>query len=281
MHLPLKNAIAVGALVLLGSISGAQVVREKPQELEKIDVDEQLGQQIPFDLSFTDDTGEPVTLGKYFRGEKPVALVMAYYTCPMLCNLVLNGMVAGIRDLPWTPGEQFEVVTVSIEETETHELAAAKKANYLKDLGKPQAAGGWHFLTGDASQSKALADAIGFRYYWDETQKQWAHPAVLILVSPEGKITRYLYGIEFKERDLRLGIMEASEGKIGNTIDRIILYCFHYDPEAGSYVMFARNVMALGGGVTVIVLGSLIGLLWWRDRRRRGHLASEGGPAGN
>lgn len=256
-------------ILLLANTAFGQAVRNDVDELKKIDVEEHLGDTIPLDLNFYSEAGEPVTLRNYFHQDKPVILVMAYYSCPMLCTLVLNGMSEAAQKLPWDIGEKFEMVVVSIEPSETPELAQAKKENYLKGINQPNAADGWHFLTGAADQSKALADAVGFKYYWDEDQKQWAHPAVLMLVSPTGKITRYLYGIEYPERDLRLGLIEASEGKVGSTVDRIILYCYHYDPNAGGYVLFAQNVMMVGGLATVALLGLLILFLWLRERRHR------------
>jgi protein SCO1/2 len=254
---------------VLTSIGSAQVVRENPAELQKIDVVEHLGEPVPLDLVFTDESGRPMRLGDYFAPDQPVVLVMGYYRCPMLCNLVFNGLADGVGQLAWRPGQQFTIIIVSIDSTETPDLAAAKKANRSRAMESVDSLAGWHYLTGAADQSRALADAVGFKYYWDEGSQQWAHPAVVTLLSPDGTISRYLYGIEFPERDLRLGLLETSEGKIGNTIDRIILYCFHYDPQAGGYVVLAENVMRLGGVVTVAILGGLLALLWKRERRKR------------
>lgn len=263
-----KAANIVLVLLLTANVAFGQAVRNDVDQLKKIDVVEHLGDTIPLDLDFYDEAGNPVTLRDYFHQDKPVVLALAYYSCPMLCTLVLNGMSDAVQRLPWKIGEKFEMIVVSIEPSETPELARAKKENYLKPIDQPDAAEGWHFLTGAADQSKALADAVGFKYYWDESQKQWAHPAVLMLISPSGKITRYLYGIEYPERDLRLGLIESSEGKVGSTVDRIILYCYHYDPDAGGYVLFAQNVMMIGGIATVVLLGLLILFLWIRERRR-------------
>lgn len=263
---PLR-ALLVAAAWACGT--SAQLVRENPAELQKIDVVEHLGERIPLDLMFTDESGRSVRLGGYFAPERPVILVMGYYRCPMLCNLVFNGLADGVEQLSWRLGEQFTIITVSIDSSETPELAAAKKANYTQFMHGVDSLAGWHFLTGKASRSRALADAVGFEYRWDDDSKQWAHPAVVMLLSPDGVITRYLYGIEFPERDLRLGLLEASEGRIGTTIDRIILYCYHYDPQAGGYVVLAENVMRLGGVVTVVLLGGLLVILWRRERRRR------------
>jgi len=224
-------------------------------------------------LSFVDDHGVPVTMATYLSGEKPTVLVMAYYNCPMLCNLVLNGVTKAAGGVNWNMGEEYQTVVVSIEPSETYELASAKKTTYLADLGRPGADAGWHFLTGDRSQSKALSDAVGFKYFWDEAQEQWAHPAVVVLLSPDGKITRYLYGIEFPASDFRLALLEASEGKVGSTLDKLILYCFHYDPAQGGYVLFAQNVMKLGGGLTLALMGIFMAIYWIKERKRRRKLA--------
>jgi protein SCO1/2 len=256
-------------LVAWTAVASAQVVRESPAELKKIDVVERLGGRIPLDLRFTDETGSQVRLGDYFASDRPVILVLGYYRCPMLCNLVFNGLADAVQQLDLRLADQYTIITVSIDSVETPQLAAAKKANYVKSMSRGDSLTGWHFLVGEAGQSRALAEAVGFKYYWDEQSKQWAHPALVTLLSPDGVISRYLYGVEFPVRDLRLGLLEASEGKIGNTVDRIILYCYHYDPEAGGYVVFAENVMRLGGVATVILLGALLVFLWVREHRRR------------
>jgi len=256
--------VAVSAVSLSG-----QVVRENVTELQQIDVVEHLGERIDPSLQFTDSHGETVSLGKYFEGERPVILVMGYYECPMLCNLVFNGMIDGLNALEWTPGEEFRMVTVSIDPGEGYQLALAKQENYIKALSREVPAGGWEFLVADSSQSTALAEQLGFVYWYDADRDEYAHPAVIFVMTPDGVISRYLYGIDFKERDLRLSLLEASQGKIGTTIDRIILYCFHYDPDAKGYVVFAGNVMRLGGALTLIVLTVFVVMLFRRERRRR------------
>ena len=248
--------------------SQAQLVRDSVPELLKIDIVEHLGDKLPLDLQFIDDQGQLVTLGDYFDKDKPVLLTLGYYECPMLCNLVFNGVSDGIKQLGWVPGEKFEVISVSIDSTETSELAAAKKANYIKAMEMPGAEKGWHFLVANQSQAKVLADAIGFKYYYVAERDEFAHAAAAYLISPDGVITRYLYGIQYTGRDLKLGLLEASDGKIGTTLDRIILYCFHYDSEASGYVLMARNVMKLGGLVSVVFLGIIVGTMWLKDRRK-------------
>ncbi len=268
------NNVTFAAVILaLALIAGtesanAQIVRDSVPELMNIDIVEHLGDKLPLDLQFIDDNGQPVTLGDYFGKDKPVLLTLGYYQCPMLCNLVFNGVSDGIKQLEWVPGEKYEVISVSIDSAETSELAAAKKANYIKAMEMPGAENGWHFLVGNQSQSKILAEAIGFKYYYVIERDEFAHAAAAYLISPDGVITRYLYGIQFTGRDLKLGLLEASDGKIGTTLDRIILYCFHYDSEANSYVLMAQNVMKLGGLVSLLFLGVFVGTLWIKDKRK-------------
>jgi protein SCO1/2 len=264
----LRFALVTVCLAISAPNLNAQLVRDSVPELLSIDIVEHLGDSLPMNLKFTDDKGNPVKLGDYFTEDKPTLLAMGYYQCPMLCNLVFNGITEGVNELGWVPGENFEIVTVSIEPTESFELAAAKKANYIKALNIRGAENGWHFLVGEQSQSEALANALGFKYYYVEERGEWAHPAAIYLISPVGVISRYLYGIKFSGRDLKLGLLEASEGKVGSTIDRIILYCFHYDPDAKSYVLFAQNVMKLGGVLTVMVLSLFVGSLWFKDQMK-------------
>ena len=265
-----RTAFILIILLLSGQVLG-QVVLDKQKDLDRIDVVEHLGDTIPLSLAFTDDNGNPVHLSDYFNQGKPVIMVLGYYQCPMLCNLVFNGVAEGLKQLEWVPGEKFRVVTVSIDPEESPVLAAAKKENYLKSIGKPVGDSAWAFLVGPKDQSEALANALGFKYFYDAKRDQYAHPAVVFVLTDKGKISRYLYGVEFKEQDLRLSLLEASKGGIGNTLDRIVLYCFHYDPDEGSYAVVAGNVMKLGGLVTVVVIGVFLLLLWMGERRRRRH----------
>lgn len=246
----------------------AQLAQSPSAELQRIDVVEHPGAMVPGELTFTNDLGQEVTLSGYMQTGRPIILVMAYYECPMLCTMVLNGLSTAAKNLPFTPGREYQILTVSINPRETWKLAAAKKKNYLQAFDKPGADEGWHFLTGPEEASKTLADAIGFRYFWDEEQEQYAHPAVVTILTPEGKISRYLYGIEFKTQDLRLALLEASAGRIGSTIDRLLLYCYHYDPEAKGYVVLATNIMKIAGLVTVVILTLFLAILWLRDRTR-------------
>lgn len=252
-----------------GTVSG-QILEESPVEMEGIDIVEHLGDTAPLDLVFANEQGDSVQLGSYFRQGKPVLLSLVYYECPMLCTFVLNGLVDGVKQLEWQPGEEYQMVSVSIDPRETPELAGQKKHRYLKSLGKENMAeDGWAFLVGDDSQIRQLADALGFQYKYIEERDEYAHPAAVFLLTDSGAISRYLYGIEYKVNDLKLGLLEASEGKIGTTLDRLILYCFHYDPSAKSYVVFAKNVMKVGGAITLIVLVLFLAVLWARERLKR------------
>jgi len=266
-------AIRITAFIIAGMLiatnSSAQVVEEDPEQLRAIRVDERLNEYIPLDLTFTADDGRRIKLEEYFYQEKPVILILGYYTCPMLCNLVFNGVRDVVKEMAWTPGKEFQILTVSIDPRETDVVASAKKKNYIESIGKPGIDDGWIFLTGEEDQSRVLADALGFHYYYDEKEDQYAHPAVIFILTEEGKISRYFYGIQFRERDVRLAMMDAADGRVGSTLDKIILYCYHYDPDAGSYVIFAGNIMRIGGILTVIVLGFILAFFWIRERRKK------------
>lgn len=234
-----------------------------------IDVTEHMGERIPLDIEFTNDEGKKVKLAEYFHQGKPVVIVLAYYNCPMLCTLVLNGVADAAKQNKWMPGKEYQIVTISIDTTETAELAGLKRKRYLDYLAKPDADAGWRFHVGEQSQITRLANALGFKYFYDAERKEFAHPAVVFILGEDGKMSRYLYGIQFNERDFRLALLEASEGKVGNTIDRLLLYCFHYDPSAKGYVVMAMNVMKLGGLATMLILGLFLAWMWKRDRTQK------------
>jgi len=259
----------IAIMIMFAGSSISQVVKEAVDELEMVDVEEHLGEYIPLDLIFTDDNGKAVKLSDYFNHGKPVLLTLGYYECPMLCNLILNGLTKTVKEMNWKPGIDYLIVTVSINPLEDFNLAGAKKQTYITALDEPSAQEGWNFLVGEESQSRKLADAVGFKYRYDEKIQQYAHPAALFLLSEDGKITRYLYGIEFKANDMKLALMEASEGKIGNTIDKLILYCYHYDPDSQGYVVFAGNVMRLGGALTLIILIIFLSMLFYREKQKK------------
>lgn len=256
-------------IMLLAVNIQSQVIKENDPDLNKIDVIEHSGEFIPFDLKFTDDKGKSVTLGDYFNNGKPVIMILGYYQCPMLCNLVFNGLVKTARELKWSPGKEYQIVTVSINPNESWEMARDKKQNYLAALDKPSADSGWSFLVGSEDQSKKLADALGFQYFYVEDQDQYAHPAVVFLLTEKGKISRYLYGIEHNQMDLKFAIQEASEGKVGSTFEKLILYCFHYDPDAKGYVVIAGNIMKLGGLFTMIILAIAVTTMLRRERFKK------------
>lgn len=237
-----------------------------PEQLEGVGIEEKLGHQVDLDLTFIAEDGYPVALREYFGADRPVILNLVYYSCPMLCTLVLNGQTAALREMPWTPGEEYEVVTISIDPTETFAMSREKKAVYLTSYEKP--APGWHFLADHQGNAKKLAEQIGFHYRYDEDRGQYAHAAAIMVLTPGGVMSRYLYGIKFRSRDLRLALTEASGGKVGSAFDQVLLYCYHYDPSSKSYVPFATNIMRLGGVLVIIVLGLFLLTLWRRERLR-------------
>jgi len=247
----------------------AQLAGPVPEPLQEVGVTEHLDAVLPLDMQLVDDAGRTVRLGDYFDGKRPVILTLNYYRCAMLCNLQLNGFVEGLKGLGWTPGQEFEVVTVSINPRETPTLARMKKQSYLTELERPSAAAGWHFTTAREAEIRRLTETVGFRYTYDPREDQYAHAAALMVVTPDGRVARYLYGIEYPPRDLRLALLEASRGEIGSPWDQVLLFCFHYDPSSRQYAPVAMNIMRLGGGVTVVALGSALGLLWARDLRRK------------
>ena len=240
-----------------------------PPDLDDVGVTERLDATVPADLEFVDEEGKVVHLGDYFDGNRPVILNLGYFRCPMLCGLVLNGLVDAMREMDWTPGGEFEIVTVSIDPKETPVLAKLKKQNYLKAYGRSSAAAGWHFLTGAPEAITKLTETVGFDYAWNERQQQYAHAAVLIVCTPEGHVSRYLYGVKFEPRTVRLSLVEASEGKIGSTVDKVLLYCFQYDAAERRYAVAAVNVMRAGGVLTMLVLAVILIPVWIRDARRR------------
>jgi protein SCO1/2 len=252
-----------------------------PAMIRGVGIDQNLNAQIPLELMFNDETGQAVRLGSYFR-QKPVVLALVYYECPMLCDMVLNGLTHTMEQTTLNLGSDFDVVTVSFNPAETWQLAAAKKANYVEKYqrqGDPQgsrqgAAQGWHFLTGQAAAIKTLADTAGFHYKYDLITKQFAHASGIMVLTPEGKIARYFYGIEYKPRDFRLGLVEASQNKIGDLADQVLLFCYHYDPMTGKYGAVIQNVTKVLGSATVLALGALVFVLI-----KRGTDSERGRPA--
>lgn len=259
--------LAAAALVWGAQPAAGQVVHEVHQ-LEGVGIDEHPDALLPLDANFKDELGRDVKLGDYFDGKHPVILNLAYYSCPMLCSLTIGGMVTGLSPLPWSPGVDFNIVTLSFDPLETPALAKVKQQNYIHMYGRPSAAAGWHFLTGERNEIDRVTEAVGFHYKWDPQQKEYAHPSVIFIITPDGRISRYLYGIEFEPKTLKLALLEASKGKIGSTTDRIMLYCYHYDATAGRYAPVALNIMRLSGVATVALLLAVILPLFALERRR-------------
>jgi len=248
---------------------------EKPRELEEVRIDQRLDETLPLDADFKDENGAEVKLGKYF-GKKPVVLALVYYSCPMLCNQVLNGMTSGLDVLKnFSIGKEFDVVTVSFDPRETPDLASQKKETYIQWYKRDGAAEGWHFLTGDKKNIDRITEAAGFHYKWDDKTNQFIHASGIMIVTPEGKLARYFYGIEYAPKDLRLGLVEASNGKIGSPVDQLLLYCYHYDPASGKYGAVVMNIMRLGGLLTIV--GLVVMVLVFRKRFSVTRSASEGG----
>lgn len=254
----------------------------RPPILREVGIEQRLGQPLPLEAIFQDESGRAVRLGQYF-GKRPVILVLAYYDCPMLCTEVLNGLLSSLKTLSFDVGKQFEVVTVSFNPREKPTDAAAKKKPYVEAYGRPGAAAGWHFLTGGSGSIERITSAVGFRYKYDESIGQFAHAAAIYVATPEGKLSRYFYGIDYAPRDLRLGLIEASEKRIGTPVDQILLYCYHYDPKIGRYGAVVMNVVRAGGAATVLIMSIFLLVMWGRERRRRGNslpreTGSEGRP---
>jgi len=257
--------------LLLASSAGAQQPPQDvqlspglPSELQNVAFEQRLGDPLPRDLVFLDETGRPVRVGDYL-GERPVVLVLAYFTCRVLCHEVLNGVASSLAVLKFDVGDQFDVLTVSFDPRDTPEAATAAKRGYLQRYGRPDTESGWHFLTGDEPAIRELTEAVGFRYEYDPRLDQFAHASGIVVVTPDGRLTRYFYGVEFAPRDLRLALVEAADNKIGNPVDQLLLYCFQYDPATGKYGAVVMNILRLAGAATVIGLALLILLL----RRRR------------
>ena len=232
----------------------------RPPGLQNVGIEQHLDEQIPPDLTFRDETGKPVRLGDYF-GRKPAILNLVYYQCPMLCGEVLSGLESALRVLKFDVGKEFNVLTVSFDPRETPDMATKKKAEFLKRYGRPGAAEGWHFLTGPQESIDALTKAAGFQYQYDPKTGQFAHSTAIMVLTPEGKIAQYYYGVEYAPKDLRLGLIQASENKIGNLADQVLLYCYHYDPATGKYGAIIARVLQLSALATVLGLGTLMTVL--------------------
>jgi protein SCO1/2 len=270
--------IAAGLALLLAPPASAQPSRPKsvppPGQaaseqipiLREVGIDQKLGDQVPLDLVFADENGRDVKLGELFR-DRPVVLALVYYECPMLCTQVLSGLDGSLTALSFSAGREFDLVVVSFDPGETPAIAADRRRNFINRYRRVGSEGGIRFLTGRQEAIAALADAVGFRYAYDEAIDQYAHPAAITILTGDGRVSRYLYGVEFAPKDLRLGLVEASEGRVGTAVDTLLLYCYHYDPESGKYGMAIMNLIRLAGALTVVGLGTFIVVSLRRDRR--------------
>ncbi len=270
-----NNSISVWllAVTLLAASAPAQMnngimappANTRPPHLENVGIEQHLDAQVPPDLIFRDDIGKAVKLGDYF-GQKPLILNLVYYNCTMLCGEALAGLSSAMRLIKFDVGNEFDVITISFDPRETPEMAASKKKDYIGRYGRANAAAGWHFLTGTPESVNALAKAVGFQYQYDAKTNQYAHATAIMVLTPQGRISRYFYGVDFPPKDLRMGLVEASQGKIGNAVDAVLLYCYHYDPETGKYGAMVANILRLAAAATILLLGSLIFILWRLDR---------------
>ncbi len=236
----------------------------RPPRLENVGIEQHLDAQVPTDLTFRDETGKTVKLGDYF-GRKPLILNLVYYNCTMLCGEALAGLSSAMRLVKFDLGNEFDVVTVSFDPRETPEMAAAKKIDYVKRYGRANAASGWHFLTGQPESINALTKVVGFQYQYDPKSNQYAHATAIMVLTPQGHISRYFYGIDFPPKDLRMGLVEASQGKIGNAVDAVLLYCYHYNPETGKYGAMVTNILRLAAAATILIMGIFLFILWRLD----------------
>jgi len=252
-------------------VSEKDLANRIPAQLVGVGIEEHLGRAIDLDLTFNDENGQVVKLREFFNKGRPVILDLVYYTCPQLCSLILNRQVELMRQMPGVPGTDYEVVTISIDPRDTPEIASQKKASYLATYGKP--APGWHFLTDREDNAKRLAELIGYHYRWDPRIQQYAHLAGITILTPEAKVARYLYGINYRAIDLRFGLAEAAENRSTLTIDKVLLFCYHYDPVENKYVMFAANFMKAGGVLTILILGWFLFKMIRIEQHRREKVA--------
>jgi protein SCO1 len=270
----MKRALLLIFLISPGFVCAADApVRDSqlskiPEEVKAATIQEKLGEQVDAaGITLTDETGKSVQLAQYFKPGRPVILTLIYYGCPTLCGYFVTGFTDSLKSLDWTPGQRFEVVTVSIDHREDHRLAADKKKSVLENYGRPEAAAGWHFLTGDEKTIRKLADQVGFGFRYDEKEKQYAHSAAAIVLTPDAKVSRYLYGISFPEKNVRLAVLEASDGKVGSFIEKALLFCYRYDPHSRGYSLAVMKIMKTGSAGTVLAVAGYLVVFWRRQRR--------------
>jgi len=277
----LAATVAIAAFAFTAPASQAQLATGIPDDLEGVGITEHVGAKLPLDASFRDEDGKMVTLGDYFTEEKPAILTLVYFDCPMLCSLVINGTVDAIKTLKYTPGSEFEIITLSFDPTETPTLAKLKKQSYIKEYGRPEAAAGWHFLTGDETNIKRVTETVGFGYKWNEKMQQYAHSAAIMIITPDGTVSQYLYGIAYEPQTLRLSLLAASQGKLGTPLEKILMYCFHFDSSEGKYTPSALGIMRLGGSVMLfIVAGVMSGMLLRKRDKGSQDKVEQGDDAG-
>jgi protein SCO1/2 len=266
------TAFALGTTTISTTASAQAMGTQEeatPRELRSVKVDEQLDAQVPLDATFRDQYGKTVRLGDLIDGKRPTLLTFAYYNCPVLCSLILNSAVSSLSKIPWTIGREFDVITISIDPHETVERTKGKRESLLGQYQRQDAEHGWHFLTGDEAQIARVTDAVGYRFHYDEESKQFAHPGTLVLLQPNGRVSRYLYGLEYPPADLRLGLLEASQGKLISTTEQVLLFCYRYDARQGKYVIMANRVMQMGSAVVALGLGAFLGIFWYRERKKK------------
>jgi len=242
---------------------------DRPTPLKNVTIEQRLNAQIPLDTTFRDENGRTVQLSSYF-GKRPVVLALVYYQCPMLCTQILNGVMRAARVMTLQPGKDYDVLAISFDAREGPSDATAKKAVYMKELNQPQAPGAWHFLTGNVDNIKRVTDAVGFRYVWDAHTAQFAHASAVYVLTPQGKISKYFYGVDYSARDLRFGLIEASNNKIGTPVDQILLFCYHFDPHSAKYTPVALGILRLAGAATVFMLGGFVLIMFRRESRQKG-----------
>jgi len=273
------------AVPIGGNHSGAGIPGGIPPEVADVGVKEHLNEKLPLDARVTDHTGHEGPLGEYFTGKKPVVFFFAYYTCPVVCSLILDDAMKSLNDVSWTLGRDYDMVVISINPRETTERAAGKRQallnSYVRASQDPSVGNGLHVLTADKPTIERLTKAAGFGYVYDADQDQFAHPSLMMITKPDGELARYLYGLEFPPNDVKLGLFEASEGRSINTVEQIILYCYHYDPKGGKYVLVATRVMQVGAGFTALILGSVLAVFWLKERKKWRRAASASGGSGS
>lgn len=243
----------------------------RPDILKGVNIEQKLNSQLPLDAVFRDENGETVQLKKYFN-TRPVVLALVYYECPMLCTQILNGVVRTAQSMTLTPGKDYDVVVISFDPKETPAMAMAKKTNYMKKFGRPETADGWHFLTGATPSIDRVTDAVGFRYKWDPSLAAYAHASAVYVLTPEGRLSKYFYGISYSATDMRFGLIEASHNKIGTAVDALLLFCCQFDPHAGKYTLAIFGVLRLAGAATLLLLGGYVAIMLRRDKAKKAAL---------